>query len=91
MHHVEIWHISHAHGILKAVNDIFKDISVIPDLDSESDEIIGNMDCKEIHDDSTLHFLYDSEEENMSVDETQDSGDGSLNTSSFFLDLAINQ
>ena len=44
MHYVEVWHISHAQGILKAVNDLFKDISVIPDLDSESDEIIGDMD-----------------------------------------------
>ena len=91
MHYVEIWRISHAHGIVKAVNDIFNDISIIPDLDSESDEIIGDMDWEEIHDDSTLHSLFDSEEENMSVDETQFSGDGSLNTSSFFLDLATNK
>lgn len=91
MHYVEIWRVSHVHGILKAVNDIFKDISIIPDLDSESDEIIGDLDWEEIHDDSTLHSLFDSEEENMSVDETEFSGDGSLNTSSFFLDLAINQ
>ena len=91
MHYVEVWRISHAQGILKAVKDTFKDISVIPDLDSESDEIIGDMDWEEIHDDSTVHSLFDSEDENMTIDETQDSGDGSLNTSSFFLDLPINQ
>ena len=77
MHYVEVWRISHAQGILKAVNDIFKDISAIPDLDSESDEIIGDMDWEEIHDDSTSHSLFDSEDENMTIDETQDSGDGS--------------
>ena len=48
--------------------DIFKDISVIPDLDCESDEIVGDMDWEEIHDDSTLHSLFDSEDENMTID-----------------------
>lgn len=88
MHYVEVWRISHAQRILKTVNEIFKDISVIPDLDSESDGIIGDMDWEEIHDASALHSSFDSEDENMTVDETQESGDGSLNTSTFFYDFA---
>jgi hypothetical protein len=48
------------------------------------------MDWEEIHDDSTLFSLFDSDDENMEVDETLESGEGSLKNSSFFLNLAIN-
>jgi ATP-dependent DNA helicase RecQ len=92
MQYVEVWRKSHAFGILTAINDVFNDISDIPVPESlaESDEIIGDMDWEEIHDDSTLFSLFDSDDENMEVDETLESGEGSLNNSSFFLNLAIN-
>ena len=92
MQYVEVWRKSHAFGILTAINDVFNDISDIPVPESlaESDEIIGDMDWEEIHDDSTLFSLFDSDDENMEVDETLESGEGSLNNSSFFLNLANN-
>ena len=91
MQYVEVWRKSHAFGILSAINDVFND-SDIPVSESlfESDETIGDMDWEEIHDDSTLFSVFDSDDESMEVDEILESGEGSLNNSSFFLNLAIN-
>lgn len=93
MKYVEVWRKSHAHGILTVINDIFDDINTIPalaDVD-ESDEILGDMDWEEIHNDSTLLTLFYSQDEDMVMDDTHDdSQEVLLNTSSFYHNLAVN-
>ena len=92
--YVEVWHEHVACGILKVLGEVFGDCHFFlqvtdrlrsPDLsDIICEEPLGTMDWNEIHDDSSLFSMMDSQDENR-TDGTQDeSGDGSLNRSSFF-------
>jgi ATP-dependent DNA helicase RecQ len=91
LQYAEVWREHHACGILSAISDVFGDIANIPVLveEPEFDELIGDMDWEEIHNDSTLMSMVDSQDEDIFMDGTQNESHGaSLNTSSFFLKLA---
>ena len=63
-------------------------IPVIAEPDEEESEMMGDMGWEEIHNDSSLlSMAMDSQDETMFRDETCESQDASLNTSSFFLKL----
>ena len=86
MRYVEVWRERHACGILTIISDVFGDISNIPVLSDTTEA--DDMDWEEICNDSTLLSMIDSED--MDMDDTQDElGEGSLNSSSFFLNLNL--
>ena len=88
--YVEVWREQHACGVLKVLGEVFGDIDDVPDLsDIVCEELLGAMDWDEIHDDSSLFSMMDSQDENMDDGTQDESGDGSLNRSSFFSNVDL--
>ena len=70
--YVKVWHEQHACGILKVLGEVFGDVDDIPDLSEITcEELLGAMDWDEIHDDTSLFSMMDSQDEDMD-DGTQD-------------------
>ena len=88
--YVEVWHGQHVFGILKVLGEVFGDVDDIPDLSEITcEELLGAMDWDEVHDDSSLFSMMDSQDEDID-DGTQDkSGEGSLKRNSFFCDMKL--
>ena len=88
--YVEVWREQHACGVLKVLDEVFGDIGDIPDLsDSMCEELLGTMDWDDIHDDSSLFSMMDSQDEDMDDGTQDESGEGSLNRSSFFCNVNL--
>ena len=88
--YVEVWREQHACGVLKVLDEVFGDVGDIPDLsDSMCEELLGTMDWDDIHDDSSLFSMMDSQDEDMDDGTQDESGEGSLNRSSFFCNVNL--
>ena len=62
--YVEVWQEQHACGILKVLCEVFGDVDDIPDFSEMTcEELLGVMDRDEIHDDSSLFSMMDSQDE----------------------------
>ena len=80
----------HVEYVFKVLDEVFGDVGDIPYLcDSMCEELLGTMDWDDIHDDSSLFSMMDSQDEDMDDGTQDESGEGSLNRSSFFCNVNL--